>query len=251
MKQLSKGDTRIYIRKQNKFFSAAALILLALLVACQPKSERAYQKSFELRAAREVYTAGDAASARYYLSRVSEDRIVKEEATAFLHRVNERKERAEECVGDKKADLEINRYPKMRYRHLFQLGVCYEAEGDTKRAMGFYNLAENAGGKQPQLYIRRGLLRERLGDTKGASEDFVRADKLNHEYPPALLTLALFQVRSGDVSSAAKTLEAIKNIKPTYAAVIADALKHQKEYAAFPRGTAVDTIIKEEKNGTK
>ncbi|HRP68924.1 MAG TPA: hypothetical protein PLY93_05275 [Turneriella sp.] len=251
MRQMNKKAMRIYTLNQNKFLALVAFIPLMLLLACRPATERAYQKSFELRSAREVYTAGDTASARYYLNRVSSDTIVKEEAAAFLHRIDERKEHSDDCLADKKAELELNRYPKMRYRHLFQIGVCFEVANNTKQAMGFYNLAESSGGKQPQLYIRRGLLRERLGDIKGASEDFIRADKLNHEYPPALLALALFQVRTGDVASATKTLAAIKDIKPTYAEVIADALKHQKEYAAFPRGIAVGGIIKEEKDGTK
>lgn len=204
------------------------LSLTILVSACNPSVEKIYEHSFELRAARELDAIGDTAGARYYLSRALLDAAARTEAYNFLHKMAERKEKAGECIDQKKTDLAINQYPRIRHKHLFQLAVCFEASGDTARALNSYNLSENAGSKQPQLYLRRALLEERRGGKTLAQKDLLRAVELNAEYPPAQLSYALFLIRSGESVGLGKITGMLQQRKPLYAEIIADAEKHRE-----------------------
>ena len=195
------------------------------LIGCKPDAESAYENSFVLRAARELDAIGDDTGARYYLERALADTEAKMEAKAFLAKIAERRVRAPYCIEEKKTDLIINQYPRIRHKHLFQMAVCLEAGGDHQKALGMYNLSENSGGKQPQLYLRRGFLKEKLGDREGAGTDFRKAVALNAEYPPAQMALALFELRTG-LGNAPKTLDLIRSRKPLYAEIIEDMQKN-------------------------
>lgn len=191
------------------------------LLACRPGIEQVYEKSFELRAARELAAIGDVTGARYYLKRALTDAAASTEANRFLAQMSERHEASLDCVAAKRADLAINQYPRVRHKNLFQLAVCLEGAGEETRALATYNLSENAGSTQPQLYLRRGFLKERLGDIPGAKLDFERAIKLNAGYFPAELGYAMFLLRSGETASGRKIA------KPFYAEIIADAEKNR------------------------
>lgn len=206
----------------------AIVILTAWVSACNPSVEKVYENSFELRAARELDAIGDTAGARYYLSRALLDVQARPEAYNFLNKMAERKEKSAECIETKKTDLTINQYPRIRHKHLFQLAVCLEAAGDTAKALNSYNLSENAGSKQPQLYIRRALLEERRGGKALAQKDFLRAVEFNAEYPPAQLSYALFLIRNGDPVGLGKITGMMQQRKPFYAEIIADAEKHHE-----------------------
>lgn len=210
--------------------------LLLFLAACKPASEKAYEQSFALRAARDVDSAGNTPMARYYLQRAMTDPAVRSEAENFNRRIDERKLRTDDCLEAKKTDLAINQYPRIRHKHLFQMGVCLEEAGDTPRALKFYEMAERANSAQPQLYIRRALLYFRTGNKAAATADFERAVALNKEYPPAVLNLALHRVAIGEKASAETLLAQLKSLRPNYAEVITDALQHQKEIIEFFRG---------------
>lgn len=216
-------------------FLPALLMTALLLVACKPETEKAYEQSFALRAARDIDSAGNTEFARYYLARAQQEPAASAEAENFGRRLDERRLRTEECVEAKKTDLVINQYPRIRHKHLFQMGICLEEAGDLARALKFYEMAENANSKQPQLYIRRALLRYRTGDTARAAADFERAVALNKEYPPALLNLVLYRVATGQIAAAQTLLPELKSLKPTYAAIAEDALLHQKEMTEFIR----------------
>lgn len=148
----------------------------------------------------------------------------------------ERKLRTDDCLEAKKTDLAINQYPRIRHKHLFQMGICLEEAGDAARALKFYEMAERANSSQPQLYIRRALLHFRTGNISAAGADFERAVALNNEYPPALLNLALHRVATGEKTAAESLLSHLKPVRPNYAEIIGDALQHQKEIAAYFRG---------------
>lgn len=203
------------------------LCLTILASACNPSVEKIYENSFALRAARELDAIGDTAGARYYLGRALLDVQARPEAYNFLHKMAERKEKSAECIEAKKTDLAINQYPRIRHKHLFQLAVCLEAAGDTAKALNSYNLSENAGSKQPQLYIRRALLEERRGGKTLAQKDFLRAVEFNAEYPPAQLSYALFLIRNGESVGLGKITGMMQQRKPFYAEIIADAEKHR------------------------
>ncbi len=196
--------------------------------ACKPAVEKVYESSFNLRAARELDSMGDVNGARYYLGRAQAEINARTEADDFLRRIAARKTKAGVCIDDKKTDLEINQYPRIRHKHYFQLGVCLESAGETDKALKSYKLSESAGSRQPQLYIRRGLLLEKTGDVAAAATDFARAVDLNPEYPPAQLSQALFFVRNGRGVDAGKIAAAIQTKKPAYAAIILD-LSHDSE----------------------
>lgn len=197
--------------------------------ACNPSVEKVYENSFELRAARELDAIGDTAGARYYLTRALRDAQARPEAYNFLNKMAERKDKSGECIEAKKTDLTINQYPRIRHKHLFQMAVCLEAAGDTAKALNAYNLSENAGSKQPQLYIRRALLEERRGGKALARKDFERAVELNAEYPPAQLSFALFLIRNGETVGLGKIIGMMQQRKPLYAEIIADAEKNRAE----------------------
>ena len=161
------------------------------------------------------------------------------EADDFLRRIGERKTKAGGCIDDKKTDLEINQYPRIRHKHFFQLAVCLESAGETDRALKSYKLSENAGSKQPQLYIRRALLNERLGDGVAAAHDFNHAVELNAEYPPAQLSQALFLARTGRGEEAEKIATTLQAKKHFYAEIIRDVLKDRENFAkAWPQAAA-------------
>lgn len=214
----------------------AVLFAALVLTACKPATEKAYEQSFALRAARDVDSAGNTAMARYYLQRAMAEPAARAEAENFGRRIEERRLRTEDCVEAKKTDLAINQYPRIRHKHLFQMGVCLEESGDTTRALKFYEMAERANSAQPQLYIRRALLHLRTGNAPAATADFERAVTLNKEYPPALLNLALHRVVIGEKAGAESLLSQLKPVRANYAKVIADALQHQKEIASYFRG---------------
>ena len=207
--------------------------LLLFSCACKPATEKAYEQSFALRAARDVDSAGNTAMARYYLQRAMAEPAARTEAETFRRRIEERRLRTEDCVEAKKTDLAINQYPRIRHKHLFQMGVCLEEAGDAARALKFYEMAERANSAQPQLYIRRALLHFKTGNTVAATADFERAVALGREYPPALLNLALHRVAIGEKAGAESLLAQLKPVRPHYAEVVADALQHQKEIAVF------------------
>lgn len=209
------------------------IVFSALYVTCAPPSEKAYEKSFALRAARELDSIGDDETALYYLLRAKGEAAAKVEAENFLRLLAERKTRASGCIEDKKADLAINQYPRIRHKHLFQMGLCLEALGDTKRALNFYNLSETASSKQPQLFIRRALLEERLGDNTAAARDFARALALNPQYPPALLSQILFHLRRGNSADAEALLKPLAETKATYAEIANDVRVHRAEVVAI------------------
>lgn len=209
--------------------------LFFIFSACKPATEKAYEQSFALRAARDIDSAGNTAMARYYLQRAMAEPAARAEAENFRRRIEERRLRTEDCVEAKKTDLAINQYPRIRHKHLFQMGVCLEEAGDTERALKFYELAEGANSAQPQLYIRRALLHFRTGNRVAATADFERAVALNNEYPPALLNLALHRVAIGEKAGAEALLARLKPVRPNYAEAVADALQHQKEIADFFR----------------
>lgn len=202
--------------------------LLLMPTACKPAVEKIYENSFELRAARELEAIGDTTGARYYLSRALRDVQARDEAYNFLNKMAERKDKSGECIDAKKTDLAINQYPRIRHKHLFQLAVCFEAAGDTAKALNSYNLSENAGSKQPQLYIRRALLEERRGGKLLARKDFQRAVELNAEYPPAQLSYALFLIRNGESVGLGKITGMMQHRKPFYAEIIADAERNRE-----------------------
>lgn len=212
-----------------------SLILLLFFTACKPASEKAYEQSFALRAARDVDSAGNTAMARYYLRRALADPGVRAEAENFSRRIGERKLRTDDCLEAKKTDLAINQYPRIRHKHLFQMGVCLEEAGETTRALKVYDMAERAGSAQPQLYIRRALLHLKSGSKHAATADFERAVALNKAYPPAVLNLALHRVTTGDSAEAESLLAQLKTVRPNYAEIITDALQHQKEITEFFR----------------
>lgn len=210
--------------------SLAAVLIFC--VTCAPPSEKAYEKSFALRAARELDSIGDDETALYYLARAKGEAVAKDEAENFLRLLAERKTRASGCIEDKKADLAINQYPRIRHKHLFQMGLCLEALDDTKRALNFYNLSEAASSKQPQLFIRRALLEERLGDITAAARDFARALSLNPQYPPALLSQILFHIRRGNMADAEALLKSLAATKTAYAEIANDVRAHRAEVVA-------------------
>jgi len=203
------------------------------LLACRPGIEQVYEKSFELRAARELAAIGDTTGARYYLKRALGDAAARSEANRFLAQLSDRREASLDCVAAKRADLAINQYPRVRHKNLFQLAVCLEGAGEETRALATYNLSENAGSTQPQLYLRRGFLKERLGDTQGSKLDFERAIKLNAGYFPAELGYAMFLLRSGE------TAPGRKMEKPFYAEIVADAGKNRD---ALKNDAAIRTV---------
>ncbi|GAB4421979.1 MAG: hypothetical protein OHK0011_00250 [Turneriella sp.] len=211
------------------------LPLLLVIQACRPEVERIYEQSFALRAARDLDSAGNTALARYYIERARREPSARAEAEAFLRRIEERVLRTPDCVESKRTELAINQYPRIRHKHLFQMGVCLEEAGDTRRALQFYALSEKAGSAQPQLYIRRALLYSRTGNKAAATADFERAVALNREYPPALLNLALHRLVTGERAAAEGLLAQLRKLRPGYADVVADALKHDSEVLAFFR----------------
>lgn len=209
--------------------------LLLMPTACKPAVEKVYESSFNLRAARELDSTGDTVGARYYLGRAQTEANARSEADNFMRRIGERKTKAAGCIDDKKTDLEINQYPRIRHKHFFQLAVCLESAGETDKALKAYKLSENTGSRQPQLYIRRALLQERLGDRAAAAQDFARAVQLNAEYPPAQLSQALFFARTARGDEAEKIAVALQAKKPFYAEIIRDAVKDQANFArAWP-----------------
>jgi tetratricopeptide (TPR) repeat protein len=212
------------------------LIALILHVGyCKPASESVYERSFALRAARDLDSAGNTVFARYYLQRARLESAAQAEVENFNRRIEERRLRTDDCVEAKKTDLAINQYPRIRHKHLFQMGICLEEAGDTRRALKFYEMAERANSAQPQLYIRRALLNFKTGNTAAASSDFERAVALNPKYPPALLNLALHHITNGKNAAAEALLAQLQSVRPNYAEIIADALQHQKEIIEFFR----------------
>ncbi|AFM12752.1 Tetratricopeptide TPR_1 repeat-containing protein [Turneriella parva DSM 21527] len=214
----------------------ALLPMLLLLSACKPASEKAYEQNFSLRAARELDSTGNTELARYYLERARQDPAAHTEAENFSRRITERKLRTQDCLESKKTDLTINQYPRIRHKHLFQMGVCFEEAGDTARALKFYEMAENAASMQPQLFLRRALLHSRTGNNPAAAADFERAVSLNREYPPALFNLVLYRITAEQAEAAKAHLPELKSLKPNYADIAADALQHQAEIVTFMRG---------------
>lgn len=225
-------------KSRNLFLS----YLIGLVAACNPPVEKIYEKSFPLRAARELDAIGDTGSARYYLDRALEEQQSRAEALNFLSKIVERKTHSADCIESKKTDLTINQYPRIRHKHLFQLAVCLEAAGETAKALNSYNLSENAGSKQPQLYIRRALLEERVGDKTAARRDFMRATELNAGYMPGQLAYALFLIRGGE--GAGKIKDLLRKGKPAYADIVEDA---EKDRAALLKSFAAQ----EAKTGSK
>lgn len=232
------------MRSRNRgYFMNLALrlfpFLLLMPTACKPAVEKVYESSFNLRAARELDSTGDTTGARYYLNRAQAETNAQSEADNFLRRIGERKTKAGGCIDDKKTDLEINQYPRIRHKHFFQLAVCLESAGESDKALKAYKLSENAGSKQPQLYIRRALLQEKLGDRTAAAQDFTRAVELNAEYPPAQLSQALFFARTARGDQAEKIAAGLQEKKPFYAEIIRDALKDQTNFAkAWPQAAS-------------
>lgn len=204
------------------------LIVSLILIGCKPPVEKVYEGSFALRAARELDSTGDAIGARFYLRRAVLEPESRSEAESFLRRTRERKVKASSCIDDKRTDLEINQYPRIRHKHFFQLAVCLESAGESDKALKAYKLSENAGSRQPQLYIRRALLREKIGDRAAAGEDFARAVQLNAEYPPALLAHALHFLRTNQTEAARAIGAKLASSKPFYADIIQDALKDRE-----------------------
>lgn len=206
------------------------ILLQCFWLACTPPGEQAYKDSFALRAAREIDSTGDTQTALFYVERALHENVqTQQEAKKFQERVAQRKVRVDDCILDKKVDLAMNRYPRIRHKHLFQTGICYEAAGEPVRALKFYDLSESLGSNQPQLYIRRGLLHEKLNDMQKAARDLEHAVVLNESYPPALLNFALFQIRHNNAASAQELLLKLKSVKPEYAEIVSDALAHQSE----------------------
>lgn len=219
--------------KMKSSLIPALLVAVLSLVACKPATEKAYEQSFALRAARDIDSAGNTEFALYYITRAQQEPVAAAEAANFRRRIDERKLRTNDCLEAKKTDLVINQYPRIRHKHLFQMGVCFEEAGVPVRALKFYEMAENANSKQPQLYIRRALLRYRLGNNSGAAADLERAVSLNREYPPALLNLVLFRIAVQEAEKAKIHLEAIEALKPGYAEIARDALQHHKEIGEY------------------
>lgn len=209
--------------------------LLFVFSLCKPATEKAYEQSFALRAARDIDSAGNTGLARYYIERAQKEPVARAEAEKFSQRIGERRLRTEDCVEAKKTDLAINQYPRIRHKHLFQMGVCLEEAGDKTRALKFYEMAESASSAQPQLYIRRALLRLHIGNTQGASADFERAVSLNEDYPPALFNLVLYRIVAGQTAAAETLLPQLKLLKPAYAEIAGDAIAHRHEIAEFLR----------------
>lgn len=207
------------------------LLLLNLGAACKPAIEKIYQQSFPLRAARELDSAGDTTGAKFYLQRASKENLARVEAQAFLRRIDARSLRAGACVDEKKTDLEINRYPRIRHKHLFQLALCLESAGEPAKALNFYNLSESAGSKQPQLYIRRAFLKEKLGDSPGMGNDLKRAVLLNPEYLPALLHRALYDLCQGKPHADEQLLARFEASRPLYAEILRDAMTNNDEFS--------------------
>lgn len=212
---------------KKQYLTIHMCLIVLTILACNPPVEKVYEKSFALRAARELDAIGDTGSARHYLARAAEEPGARAEAKNFLAKIAERKTHSVDCIESKKTDLIINQYPRIRHKHLFQLAVCLETAGETAKALNSYNLSENAGSKQPQLYIRRALLEEKLGDMTAARKDYIRATELNQGYQPGQLAYAMFQVRSGETGGLAKTISILRNEKPAYADIAEDAAKNR------------------------
>lgn len=221
------------MKRAHLLFPRLAIVSVLLLVACQPKIEEVYQKSFALRAARALDSLGDTHSALYYIERAKKESAAAQEADHFVKSIALRKEQAQSCIDDEKARLEVNRYPRMRHRHLFQIGVCSEGLEDTKNALRFYTLSANAGSKQPQLFIRRALLLEQTGDLISAAADYQRAVEVNPSYPPAILERGLFAVRQNDSTKLKEIRERLKTTKEEYIPILDDASKHRQEFSAW------------------
>lgn len=228
---------------RHRHFLPYCLIAMAS-TWCNPPVEKVYENSFPLRAARELDAIGDTGSARYYLGRAVQEPQSRAEAYNFLGKITERKANSVDCIESKKTDLTINQYPRIRHKHLFQLAVCLESAGETAKALNSYNLSENAGSKQPQLYIRRALLEEKLGDKAAARKDFMRATELNAGYMPGQLAYALFLIRNSDSAGPGKITEILRKGKPAYADIVEDAEKNKPDMIrAF--------TAQEEKRGNK
>lgn len=219
--------------KMKSSLIPALLVAVLLLVACKPATEKAYEQSFALRAARDIDSAGNTEFALYYITRAQQEPVATAEAANFRRRIDERKLRTNDCLEAKKTDLAINQYPRIRHKHLFQMGVCFEEAGDPVRALKFYEMAESASSQQPQLYVRRALLRYRTGNSSGAAADLERAVALNREYPPALLNLVLYRIAVNEAPAAKSLLAELKSLKPGYAEISEDALAHQQEIVDF------------------
>lgn len=230
---------KMHINLPRKTAVILTLGVLIIFAACKPPVERTYEQSFALRAARELDSAGDTTGARYYLQRAMQETAARDEARNFLNRIAGRAARAGDCIDEKKTDLEINRYPRIRHKHLFQLGMCLEAANEPAKALNFYNLSAVAGSKQPQLYIRRAFLKERLGDANGMRADLALAVSLNADYLPAVLHQMLAMPGTGKATIDEALLARFRATRPAYAEIIADAVFHQDEFMNFrksPRG---------------
>jgi tetratricopeptide (TPR) repeat protein len=213
-------------------YSVGFTVILGLvsMAACKPSIEKIYENSFDLRAARELDSMGDGAAANYYLARALREPVARVEGYAFHKRIAARKSQAAECIATKRTDLAINQYPRIRHKHLFQLGVCLEAAGDFEKALNSYNLSENSGSMQPQLYLRRGLLYEKLGRLKEATSDIQKAIELNPEYPPSQCINATYQLRHGTDLWTGKALGMLRQRHSICAEIIEDLQKHREGY---------------------
>ncbi len=222
-----------HMKRGQTFAVIVTVGVLIIFAACKPPVERIYEQSFALRAARELDSAGDTTGARYYLQRTLQETAARDEARNFLNRIAARASRAGDCIDEKKTDLEINRYPRIRHKHLFQLGMCLDAANEPAKALNFFNLSAAAGSKQPQLYIRRAFLKERLGDANGMRADLALAVSQNADYLPAVLHQMLAGPGAGKAIIDEAELARLRTMRPAYAEIIADAVLHKDEWINF------------------
>ena len=79
------------VKRINASSLSALLMALQLLVACKPATEKAYEQSFALRAARDIDSAGNTEFALYYITRAQQEPVAAAEAANFRRRIDERK----------------------------------------------------------------------------------------------------------------------------------------------------------------
>jgi tetratricopeptide (TPR) repeat protein len=102
----------------------------------------------------------------------------------------------------------VRKYPRF-YPALNNLGEFYENDGETEKALQFFNRSIEANSQNQNAYFHRGSIYGKAGRTPEAIEDFTRAIRYYPGFTQAYINRAIARAMQGDSPGAMADLDTV------------------------------------------
>ncbi|MBS1680425.1 MAG: tetratricopeptide repeat protein [Bacteroidetes bacterium] len=102
-------------------------------------------------------------------------------------------------------------------KYYFARAICYTAQGEPAKALTDYNFSIHLDNSNPDVWVRRGLIKENMKDLNGSLADISQSIKLNDTNEKVWLLCGNLMMKLNRVKDALEDYTIAITLKPEYA----------------------------------